>query len=287
MKVLDHKKFAITYDPFVSNEMITKKYGDHDVIVTRSVRKIDRDLLDRTSFGIVATCTKGTDHIDVEHAAKKKIVVLNADDSNNISAAEHAMALLLASFKNLIHSDRLVRENKFSSYDYRRNELYGKKIGVIGFGKVGSYFGRLCRAFGMEVYANDVDRNVVLKNKKFDFKSLNFIIKNCDALSIHIPLNRKNRNFFSKEKLRLLQKDCVLINTSRGDIMDERYLLRMLQKRDIRFAGLDVFKGEPGVDKAFAKLDNVVLSNHIAGKTIESKRRVSENVFRQIEKYYN
>lgn len=284
--ILSKLKFEVVCKFGITNDEILKSYNGFDILVIRSIRKIDKNFLDSCTFRLIATCSKGTDHIDTEYAAKKGITILNADDSNNISAAEHTLGLILAIQKNILFSDSLVRKNKFSFYDYERNELYGKKIGIIGFGKVGSYVGKLCGAFGMKVYANDTDKNVKNKNKDFVFKSWKFIMENCDIVTIHIPMNKNNFRFISEDKLKMLDKDSILINTSRGDVIDEKYLLKILKQKSIKFAGLDVFTNEPEINKDFALLDNVILTNHIAGKTIQSRRNVSENIFRQIKNLF-
>lgn len=285
IRFLSKSKFTVTCKFGISNEDILRLYKDYDVLVIRSIRKIDSKFLDDSFFKTIVTCSKGTDHIDKSYAEKKGITVLNADDSNNISAAEHTIGLILAIHKNILLSDSLVRNNKFTFYNYERSELHGKKIGIIGFGKVGSLVGKLSKAFGMTVFANDTDRKVKLKNKDIVFKSCDYILKNCDIVSIHIPLEN-NFHFISKEKLNLINKDSVLINTSRGDVIDEKHLLKMLKGKRIKSAGIDVFSHEPDIDKDFASLDNVILTNHIAGKTIQSRRKISDNVFRQIKNLF-
>lgn len=280
------KNYFIKCDFGISNSDIIESYKNYDALVIRSVRKIDKTFLKNVSFSSIATCSKGTDHIDITAANKYGIKILNAEEGNHISAAEHTLALILAVFKNIILSDKLVRNNKFRFYDYERNELYGKSIGIIGFGKVGSYVGHLSKSFGMNVYANDTDLKVKQKNKKFNFRSLNFILNNCDIISIHIPLNKKNFHFISKWKLKLLKKNSVLINTSRGDVLDEKSLIKMLKEKKIRFAGLDVYSNEPNIYKGFGRLKNTVLTNHVAGKTIESRKRISENIFSQLAAFY-
>lgn len=111
-------------------------------------------------------------------------------------------------------------------------------------------------------------------------------MENCDIVTIHIPMNKNNFRFISEDKLKMLDKDSILINTSRGDVIDEKYLLKILKQKSIKFAGLDVFTNEPEINKDFALLDNVILTNHIAGKTIQSRRNVSENIFRQIKNLF-
>lgn len=284
LKQLPPGKYHIKKSFGISNKEIIQKYGNYDVLVIRSIRKIDRNFLNKVSFKLIATCSKGTDHIDLKYAKSKSIKVINADDSNNISAAEHTVALLLAIFKNLFFSDNLVRSKKFAYYNYQRNEIFGKSIGIIGFGKVGSYVGKLCRAFGMKVFANDIEKKVELENPEFRFIGLKTMLKKCDVITIHIPLNKDNENFISRDKLELLKTGCVLINTSRGKVVDENFLYGLLKERKIYFAGLDVMRNEPLVDERFFGLANVILTNHIAGKTEESRIRISENIFKSIRK---
>lgn len=284
---LSSKKFLIKYEFGISNADILKHYSGYDILVIRSIRKIDKNFLKGSSFRVIATCTKGTDHVDTDYAEKRGITILNAEEGNHISAAEHTIALLLSIAKKIVLSNELVRKNKFSEYGYERFELFGKSIGIIGFGKVGSYVGMLCRSFGMKIYANDIDKNVIRRNKTFEFTDLNFIFKNCNFITIHIPLNKKNFQFISKERLKLLNKNSVIINTSRGDVIDEKYLLKLLTEKKIKYAGLDVFSEEPDINKSILKLDNAVLTNHIAGKTIESRRRISESVFEKIDKIFS
>ncbi|MFZ1320801.1 MAG: NAD(P)-dependent oxidoreductase [Ignavibacteria bacterium] len=282
---LSSKKFTIVNKPGISDQKIFSEYSDFDILVIRSVRKIDKAFLNKVSFKLIATCSKGTDHIDLKYASIKKVKVINAEEGNTISAAEHTLALILNIYKGVLISDDLVRKNKFTDTGFRRNELTGKTIGIIGFGKVGSYAGKLCKAFGMKVAVYDIDNNLKIKYKKFNFTDLKTILKYSDIVTIHIPMSKKNHNFISESKLNLLKTDCVLINTSRGGVIDEDHLLWMMKNKKIRFAGLDVFRNEPSINKGFTGLDNVLLTNHIAGKTVESRQRISEFIFSKINKY--
>lgn len=283
LKQLPENKFNAEIKFGISNSEIISKYSSFDILVIRSIRKIDKEFIRDTNFKVIATCSKGTDHIDTEYAKKKKILILNAEDSNNISAAEHTLGLIIAAEKKILFSDNLVRKGKFNFYDFERSELKGKKIGIIGFGKVGSYVGKLSEAFGMKIYANDTDKNVRYIHKKTEFKSLNFILRSCDIVTVHIPLSKKNYKFISKEKLNLLNENSLFVNTSRGDVVDELHLINLLRNKKIKFAALDVFNNEPFVNKDLTGLDNVILTNHIAGKTMQSRRKISENIFGHIK----
>ena len=286
-KILPKNKFRITSRIELSNEEILCNYPDHDVLLIRSTRKIDKSFVDRCGFRMIATFTKGTDHIDMKAAANKNVKVINAEEGNHISAAEHTMAMILSIFKNIVLSDSIVRKNKFGNTDFQRRELLGKTIGIIGFGKVGSYVGKLCRTFGMNVVANDTDKNVERKYKTFEFLPLHILLKESDIVSLHIPFNKDNENFFSKKYFLKMKNNSVFINTSRGAVVDEDAIIDTLEKNLIHYAGLDVFKSEPLIDKRFFGMQNVLLTNHIAGKTIESRERISEIIFQKIQKHFS
>jgi len=286
LKPLNKGKFEVKTAFGISNEEILESYSDYDVLVIRSVRRIEKDFIVKCNFKIIGTCSKGFDNIDIEAARNKKIKTLNIDEGNSISAAEHTIGLIISAMRNIVHSDKLVRAGKFNDHDFRRSELFGKKVGVIGYGNVGSYVGKLAEAFGMNVYANDIDKKVTAKYKKVNFKSLNFILKNCDIITIHIPMNKNNFHLFSYEKLNMLNKNTVLINTSRGGVIDEAALLRKLKRNDLRCVCLDVFESEPSPNKEFFKLSNVILTNHIAGKTEESAVKMPAELFKKIKNCY-
>ena len=286
-KILPKNKFRITSRAELSNEEILAKYPDHDVLLIRSTRKIDKSFIDRCSYQLIATFTKGTDHIDLKAAANNHIEVINAEEGNHVSAAEHTLAMILSIYKNIVLSDSIVRKNNFRETDFQRRELLGKTIGIIGFGKVGSYVGRLCRSFGMNVIANDTDKKVQRKNKTFEFLPLNILIVKSDIVTVHIPFNRENEKFFSEKHFLKMKNNSVFINTSRGAVVDEEALIDALEKNLIYYAGLDVFMSEPLINKRFFSMKNVMLTNHIAGKTIESRERISEIIFQKIQKYFS
>lgn len=134
--------------------------------------------------------------------------------------------------------------------------------------------------------ANDTKRSVTLKHTDFSFRSLDFLLKKSDIITIHIPLEKKNINFIDGFKIGLMKNGVILINTSRGGVIDEESLIRNLNSRKIRYAGLDVFKNEPCIDKRFLSLKNVLLTNHIGGKTPESLDRMLTEIENKIYKFF-
>lgn len=134
--------------------------------------------------------------------------------------------------------------------------------------------------------ANDIKRSVKLKHKDFRFSSLNFLLRKSDIITIHIPLEKSNFNFIDGEKTRLMKNGVILINTSRGGVIDEESLIKNLKSGKIGYAGLDVFRNEPHPDKRFLKMKNVLLTNHIGGKTPESINRMLTEISKKINKYF-
>lgn len=196
--------------------------------------------------------------------------------------------MILTILKNIPYSDKLTRSGNFSFYEFYRSELYGKKVGVIGFGKVGSRVGRYLKAFGAEVIANDIDSSMIKKNKSFNFKPLSYLLKKSDIITLHIPYNSKNYHFLDDYKFSKMKEGVIFINTSRGSVVDEESLITNLKKRKVLFAGLDVFENEPNINPEFFSLKNVIITNHIAGKTPESEKKILLEIFEKLNKlFYN
>lgn len=286
LKILNPEKFLVHLKFGINNSDILKLPEIYRVLIIRSTRNINIPFLKSCKFEIIATCSRGTDNIDVDFARKMGIKIINSENGNYVSTAEHTFALLLSIYKRICYSDKLVRAGQFSNTDFERYELKGKKIGIIGIGKVGSYVAKLAQAFGMVVYANDIDKKVIEKNPGLNFKRLNYILTNSDIVSVHIPMNKFNNKFISQKKLELLNENSVLINTSRGKVIDEKYLIKMLNEKKIFFGGLDVFENEPIVNNRFFQLENVILTNHIAGKTEESIQNIIKDILFQIKNNY-
>ena len=285
ISVLKGTKYFINPQFGITNEDILKNFNDYDVLIIRSRRKLNSSFIRKTNIKIIATCSKGFDHIAVNEAAKKKIKIIYSVSGNSDSAAEHTIALILETAKKIKIADSKIRHGNFLDAGFERFEIKNKKIGIIGFGEVGSRVGKILLSFGAKIYPNDINNEVIKKHKKLIFYPLDYILENCDIISIHIPLNEKNKNFFSKNKLNLFKNNSIFINTSRGEIADEQWLLTLLEKRKIKYAGIDVFKNEPDINGRFMDLDNVILTNHIAGKTSEAYKNILNEISLKV-KYY-
>ncbi|MGB9697444.1 MAG: NAD(P)-dependent oxidoreductase [Ignavibacteria bacterium] len=285
-KILDRTKFSFTISPNISQNDILKRFSNYQVLVIRSGRKITSEFLSKCNFEVIVTASKGVDHIDINYAKERGIPILSLHEANSVSTAEHTLGLIIEAMKRIRVSDEMVRKGSFSNHNFPRRELEGKKIGIIGVGRVGRKVADFCKALNMKILANDINRTVVEKNSDLSFFALEHILKNSHILTIHIPLTKDNYRYFSSDRLSLLRRTAVLINTSRGEVLDEEYLIDMLKEKRLAYACLDVFCNEPGVNPEFFSLKNVTLTNHIAGKTRESEIKISKEIFSLIRDFY-
>lgn len=294
INLLKQKGFVVIYKKGLSNIEMLKYISSGNkyetVLIFRSVRIINSAFIDKlvskTKTKLICTASAGFDNIDVLYAQKKGLKVFTVPDGNYISAAEHTFGMLLAAIKNINKADY---EMKSGIYDYKRyenHELLNKTIGIIGVGKVGSYTARLCRAFGMNILGNDINKKLIKKYKWIKFVSLNKLLKDSDIVTVHTPLDSSTKNLLNKNNLNLLKNSSILINCARGGIINENELIKILKKGKIKYACLDVFRNEPYINKSFLDQENVILTPHLAGKTKESKQRIAVNLALHIIDYY-
>lgn len=289
LHVFDKKRFTVTVKTGMSNSFLLdySAKNDFDVLLIKSLRKIDKVFLSRCNFSIIGTGSKGLDHIDTDYAAKRGIKIINSETGNTLSAAEHTFALILDSIKNIHYSDTLVRKGRFSHLKYNRRTLFGKKIGIIGTGKVGLHVARFAGAFNMNVLANDIDPEVRKRNKHLKYYDIEYLLKNSDIITVHIPMSESNKGFINRKSIDIMQNNVIFVNTSRGNVVDEKYLVQKLKTEKLFFSALDVFLDEPDIDKDLLKLKNVILTNHVAGKTLEGEQGIGNELFMQVKNMYS
>ncbi|MEO8513811.1 MAG: NAD(P)-dependent oxidoreductase [Ignavibacteria bacterium] len=262
----------------------------NSALLIRSVRTLDKSFLKSLSLNtdvkLICTISAGFDNIDLDHCKKYKLDVMNVAGANSTSAAEFTFALILAITKNIIRADKDMKNNIFDYSKFSNAELYGKTIGIIGVGKIGSKVAKLAKAFGMAVLGNDINPEVRKRYSSIRFVSLDKILSSSDIVTIHTPLNKTTYKFINEKKLKLLNAKSILINCSRGGTVDEKALIKLLSKNKLHYAAVDVFEDEPSFNKKFVKLKNVILTPHLAGKTVESKERMGIAAAENVIKYY-
>jgi D-3-phosphoglycerate dehydrogenase len=278
--------YGLTNDLLIKSIKIESSIEDYfSCLIVRSVRSIrkkDVDVLLKTPVRLICTASSGFDNIDIKYCKSHRIKVLNVPYGNYISAGEHTVALMLNILKSVSIADSDMKKGLFKSLSYKNFDLSGKKVGIIGVGKVGSYVAKICKAFDAEVLGNDIKKSLKYRYKWVKFKKLNDLLRESDIVTIHTPLDETTRNLLNNERLKKLKRGSILINCARGGIVDEKALIRLLKSRKIYYAALDVFVNEPNFKKDFIKLKNVLLTPHLAGKTIESTERISVQLAERI-----
>ncbi len=262
--------------------------NNYDAVICLLTDKIDAEVFDATpKTKIFANYAVGVDNIDLVEAKKRNIVITNTPGVLTNAVAEHAFALVLAVAKRVAESDKFLREGKYEGWApmlLLGTELAGKTFGIIGLGRIGSRVAQYARAFDNRVLYYDVSPNIDFERMtgaKYH-ADIDEVLKNSDFISIHVPLLPTTKHLINADKLKLMKPSAILVNTSRGPVIDEVALVEALKSKTIRGAGLDVFENEPKLTPGLAELSNVVITPHTASATEETRaamsRLAAENV---------
>lgn len=249
---------------------------------------VDRDVIDGAPrLRIIANCAVGFNNIDVEHARRKGILVTNTPGVLTETTAELTMALILAVLRRLPQAERFTREKKFKGWAldlWLGRDLAGAQLGIIGFGRVGRAVAQRAAAFGAEILYHDPVRLApdVEKSCRAVFLPLDDLLRRADIVTIHAGLTPHTRHLISKERLALMKKGAVLINTARGPIVDEKALAEALAQGRLWGAGMDVYEREPEIEDALFGLDNVVLLPHIGSATYATRLKMAMTAARNL-----
>jgi D-3-phosphoglycerate dehydrogenase len=266
----------------------------YDGLVVRSKVRVTASLLRcAPQLRYVARAGAGTDNIDEAALKEAGVTLLNAPEGNCDAVGEHTIGLLLALFRNIARADHEVREGRWRREENRGEEICGKTIGILGYGHMGRAFAKRLRAFDCEVVAHDIDPRVVTDGNA-TIVSLAELQGRSDVLSIHIPYSEANHNFVNDAFLTASERNCWLLNTARGEVLDHAALVRGLRGGYVRGAALDVLENErlsklsaeQGATFEFLKnAPNVVLSPHIGGWTMQSYARINEVLAHKIGEF--
>jgi D-3-phosphoglycerate dehydrogenase len=268
-------------------ETVIPLIKDAQGLILRTGITVTRELLAAADeLLVIARTGGGLDNVDVTAATEKGIIVTSNLGVNTLSVAEHVLSVMLALSKKLAVMDRAVRSGNFViRYQNLPRDISGRTIGLLGFGRIGSEIGRICRRiFGMRVIAYDpylTEEKKVEYRSWVDFTELKELLSESDVISIHVPLTDQTRHLVDEAEISQMKPDVILINASRGGIVNEAALVKALQNNRIAGAGLDVFSEEPvPADNPLLKLENVILTPHSAALTRECVTRMATEAAR-------
>jgi glyoxylate reductase len=264
----------------ISESNLIKQAKDSDAILSMLTLKINKSIIESCkNLKVISNFAVGYNNIDVEYATQKGIAVTNTPGVLTEATANIAMSLILATSRRIIESDKFMREGKFKGWEpllLLGQEIKDKTLGILGAGRIGESVARKAYAFGMKIIYNSVDRNESMDNELRAKKvSLDTLVKKSDILSLHIPLTPMTFHIIGNNELLKMKPTSIIINTARGEVVDEKFLIEMLKKKKIYAAGFDVYEGEPKVNTELLKLENVVVLPHIGSATIETRNSMA------------
>jgi len=276
-EALKSKGCHVTVKPLLTRDELIKAVKEYDAIIVRGRTKLTRDIImEAQSLKVIGRAGVGLDNIDLKAAAEKGIRVVSSPQASTIAVAEATMALILALARMIPEANKTLKEGLWLKSKFVGFELRGKVLGIIGFGRIGKAVAKRALAFDMKVMAYDI-RDIKEEAESMGVKvatTLEELFKESDIITLHIPLNESTRHMIGEKEISLMKRGAIIVNTSRGGIIDTKALLKALKEGKLAGAALDVFENEPPRTEEeweLIRLPNVVVTPHIASQTREAQ----------------
>ncbi|WP_312138516.1 D-glycerate dehydrogenase [Brevundimonas sp. BH3] len=294
MRELFNAELNLTDTP-MDREALAAALQRADILVPTITDRIDADLINGAGeqLKMIANFGAGIDHIDVDAAVARKIIVSNTPGVLTEDTADIAMSLILSVSRRIVEGANVVTEGQFKGWTPTwmcGRKLYGKRLGIVGMGRIGQALARRAKAFGMQVHYHNrkpVPDMVAEELGATWWDDLDQMLARMDVISLNCPASKETHHLLSAERLALLQPHAILVNTARGDLIDEEALSEALKSKAIFGVGLDVFEREPLVHPGLIGLPNVVLLPHLGSATIEARQDMGDRVIANIMTFQN
>ena len=292
------ENFDVTFnknDEPIPYEKLIDLANQYEGLVVSGWDKFDENFFNKMKgkLKIIATFSVGYDHININSAKEKNIVITNTPDVLNDAVAEITIFLMLAACRKAYEGVNLVKSDNWKKVkiDFVNfvmgQSMTGKTLGIIGLGRIGRIVAKRAKGFGMKIiYHNRNKLSDKLEDGAKYYNTLNSMMPDCDFVSIHTPATSETKNILNSEAINLLPKQAIVINTSRGSTLDDEALIEALQNNKIYAAGLDVFVDEPNVDERYLKLDNCFLLPHIGSSNYETRDAMAMLAVKNINAFF-
>ena len=280
-------------DKVFSKDTLRKAMKNADGIVCTVTDNITNDLLSTTNkkVKIIANIGVGVDHIDLQSARENNVIITNTPDVLTEATVDVATLLLLSVTRNAFLVEKMLRQGEWKGFSLTENlgvDVRGKILGIVGMGRIGKAFAkRAHEVFGMKIlyYNRSPVKDLTFEaSVRFDLDAL---LEESDVISLHLSSDEKNKNIISKSRMKKIKASSFLINTSRGDVIDQTALIDLLEKKKISGAGLDVFLNEPNVPLSLRQLSNVTLYPHIGSATYETRTKMGMLAVDNLMAFFN
>lgn len=286
--LLEGENIEVDVLPTMTEDELSKKIADYDALMIRSETKVTKKILDAgKNLKIVGRAGVGVDNVDVETATQKGVIVVNSPDGNTMAAAEHTIALMLSMARNIPAAVASTKQGLWERSKFTGTEVFGKTLGVIGLGKIGSHVAKVAISMGMKVIVCDpyTSQEAVESIGAEYVPHLDDFWPRCDFISVHTPKTRETTHLINKNSINRMKKGVKIVNCARGGIIDEAALKEALESGQVSAAAIDVFEAEPDI-KSSPLLNiegNVVLTPHLGASTSEAQLNVAIDVAHQIK----
>jgi len=270
------------HDKKISREELLSEMPNTDILLSILTEKIDAEVMDAAKgrLKMIANYAVGFNNIDLAYAKSKGIIVTNTPDVLTDATADLAMTLILSCARRFHEAEKLVREKKFKGWAPELllgYDLKCKTLGIIGAGRIGQATALRALGFGLKILYYNRTRKTEFENQtKAKKVSMNLLLKKSDFISIHLPLTNETKLLINRDNMKYLKSNAIIVNTSRGEIIDEKYLIQLLKSRKIFAAGFDVYENEPKLNPKLLKLENAILLPHIGSATVETRNAMAE-----------
>ncbi|UCG70200.1 MAG: D-glycerate dehydrogenase [Thermoplasmata archaeon] len=270
------------HDRVPTKEEIVTAVKDKDALLCLLTDPIDREVIDAGSnLKIISNYAVGYNNIDVAYATKRNILVTNTPGVLSETTADLAFSLLMAAARRIPEGDKFMREGKFKGWGPQLmlgTDVHGKTLGIIGLGRIGRLVAKRALGFDMKILYYSAKRKPDIEQEMgLEYAELDDLLQRADFVSLHVPLTPDTEGLLGRRELGLMKPSAYLINTSRGEVVDEQALIEALKNKRLRGAGLDVFTGEPtNINQELYELENAVLAPHIGSASFETRSKMAE-----------
>jgi D-3-phosphoglycerate dehydrogenase len=280
--------FEIDYEPKITKEDLLSKVENYDAIVIRSRTKVDAAVIARgTRLKLIARSGSGVDNIDLRAANARGVEVVSSPEALVEAVAEHVLGLMLALARSIPAADALMKAGRWEKERFVGVELKGKTLGIAGLGRIGRRVAEMARVMGMSLLGYDVIEvpQETLASLGCKMVDLDTLFASSDFITLHVPLTSETKRMVDQRRISLMKKGAFIINTSRGEVIDEAALAKALRAEEIGGAALDVFETEPSVG-AIVAAPNLIATPHIGGQTKDSQTMAASIVGTKIKQFF-
>jgi D-3-phosphoglycerate dehydrogenase len=265
-------------------EEIIAIIGEYEALMVRSQTKVTAAIIEAgKKLQVIARAGVGVDNVDVEAATRCGVVVVNAPTGNTVSAAEHTLALLLASARNIPQANASLKACQWKRHEFMGTELRGKTLGIIGLGNVGSEVAKRAQSFEMKLVGNDPLVSVeAAKKLQVELVELPRLLKESDFITLHLPLTPQTRGIIGAREIARCKPNARIINCARGGLIDEEALVKAIGEKRLAGAAIDVFEQEPCTESILFGVDNIIVTPHLGASTTEAQILAARDVAEQI-----